>query len=87
MISVGVFLNSDGGSRRSLDDGLESNGVRIAKLDMGMNDLMERQGHRVKLHNALRSAINLQGEDQRQNEEHDRSGGPGVRDRRLKSGH
>ena len=52
MISVGVFLNSDGGSRRSLDDGLESNGVRIAKLDKAMNDLISYMMENCCLGNA-----------------------------------
>jgi len=36
-----------------------------------MNHLMERKGHRVKLHNPLRNAINLWVEDQGQKRKYD----------------
>jgi hypothetical protein len=50
---------------------------------MGINDLMERQIHRVKLHNPRRNAIYPSDEDQGQRPKHERSGDSGTGESRT----
>jgi hypothetical protein len=46
-------------SKRHCNGGWKEHFVRIAALDTALHNLMERQGHPVKLHSPLRNAINL----------------------------
>lgn len=60
----GVFVNSDSESRKGSDGCWRNCVVRTAEPDIEIDDLMERQNGRVKLHNLPRSAIGLSGEGQ-----------------------
>lgn len=69
--SVSVSMNSGSESRGDSNGCWRNNVVQIAVPDTVIDDLMERQKDRVKLHNGPRSAIHPAGEgsDRKRNHE------------------
>jgi len=65
--NASVCANSVGEKRKGSKYGSLNRAVPNAEHDTLSRHLMERLRHRVKLHNPLRNAINLQGEDRARN--------------------
>jgi hypothetical protein len=74
LTNANACANSAGGRRRGSKYFSVSNVVQIAELDTLINDLMERQRHRVKLHNQPRNAIRRSDEGSALARERDRAG-------------
>ena len=74
-----AFANSGSDSRRNSNGCWRNNVVGIAEPDMEIDDPMECQKDRVKLHNLSRNAIQPSGEGERQRPGALRPGGLGSR--------